>query len=70
MNADHEISKTIASLIAIMFAFLGTFGLLGNTYASQKGSTITYTSWQEDVNTLLSMCDGDPLTACKGECSH
>ena len=70
MNAYHEISKTIASLLAILFAFLGTFGILGNTFDAERGSTITYTSWQEDVDTLLSMCDGEPLTACKGNCSH
>lgn len=70
MNAYQEISRVISSILAILFAVLGSFGLLSNTYDAEQGSTITYTTWEEDVNTLHSMCSGEPLTACEGNCNH
>ncbi|NLA73103.1 MAG: hypothetical protein GX848_04665 [Clostridiales bacterium] len=70
MNVYQEISKTIASILAVLFAFLSIFGVLGNNYDDEQGATITYTTWQEDVDALLSMCGGSPLTSCGGTCEH
>lgn len=70
MNAYQEIYKTISSLLAVLFAFLGIFGLLGNTYDAEKGATVTYTTWEEDVDTLLSMCNDGQRTSCGGDCGH
>ena len=70
MNVYQEISKTIASILAVLFAFLSIFGVLGNNYDDEQGATITNTTWQEDVDALLSMCGGSPLTSCGGTCEH
>ncbi len=70
MNFYQDISRTISSILAVLFAFLGVFGILGNKYSDKQGATITYTTWQEDVDTLLSMCDDTPLTSCGGTCGH
>lgn len=70
MNVFQEISKTIASILAFLFTFLSVFGVLGNKYDEEQGATITYTTWQEDVDTLNSMCDDGVLTSCGGACGH